>query len=451
MSKVTLFNKCLGLNDARAFGTQIMKTNPRDPEAGQAELIDCRNLTFTDDGCLEKIPALVAVLTHTAPVTGLSAGSRFFFQDGVDVNEWTGGITVVKRFPLVPGSVVHTPIDVRVAAAATVHKSVNPSTAMVTATVGTNPNPATSKPFSAMPVYKQAFIHGAKLFAVNAADPRFLQYSEDYGYDLWALGDGFIPHATNIMQAGAIPGVIVATHANGVTVYSGDFPFEKKFYPCLPLDKTLFSGQVSKAVGYLHVLLCVDGIYTVTPEGIFARLTEAIDFVTAFNTSYVGATTTDRKYLAVGNLHTIEFDFKNNGLLKRDSFAATGVCRYGDTAYLSVGSQVMKLGAEIDTGGTFPCSMTLPYSDLSASGVKSLEYLYFTGTMSGDMTITATDQTGKTWEVEVSDELVNVSNYRIKTPKGVLGNHISFKLECTSGAFRIEELTAVFAASKRSR
>lgn len=445
--KLTLFNKCLGLNDARAFGTQIMKTNPRDPEAGQAELIACNNLTFTDDGCLETVPDLVTVITHSAPVTGLSAEERFFYADATDTNEWVAKTSFVKRFPLLTGAICHTPIDVRLSTGAAVYKSLA-GTAMTVATVGTDNRPDKTKPVYAMPAYNQAFAYNGFLYGINSDDPRFLQHSSAYGFDLWQLGDDFIPHATAVMQAGAIPGVMVTTHANGVTVYDGmnKSNFVKRFYPCLPINKTLFSGLVSKAIGYLHVMLCADGVYAVLPDASFVRLTENIDNAAAFNTAYVGATAVDRKYLAVGDTSIVEFDFKNKGLLKRSSNGASGVCRYEGAVYLAHDEFISKLDSAI---GTSTASLTLPYSDFSAPGKKSLEALYFTGTIEGCLLITATDQTGLSWEIEVDDELTNVSNYRIKTPKGMLGNHISFKFETTGGQFRLEELTAMFAASKR--
>ena len=447
--KVTLFNKCLGLNDARAFGTQIMKTDPRDPEAGQAELVDCLNLTFSDDGCLENIPGFTTVLTHTAPVTSLSAGSRFFFSDGVDTNEWTGGTTVVKRFPLLTGPLCHTLLDTRLSAGAAVYRS-RPGTVMEAATVGVNPDPATSKPLYAMPLFAHAFVYNGIAYAVNAADPRFLQYSSAYGYDLFPLGDAFIGHATAIMQAGAIPGVMVTTHAGGIMVYAGMniSDFKPRFYPCKPIDKTLFSGFVSKAVGYIHLLLCADGIYAVLPDASFVQLAEAVGKVGGLNGSYVGSAVSERKYLAVGDLCTVEYDFKNKGVLKRGSFGASAVCGYGGEIYCAIGTLIVKLATEIGTEGSM---MTLPFSDFSAPGVKSFEALYFTGTSTGEMIITATDQTGKSWEHEVCDELANVSNYRIKTPKGTLGNHVSLKIESSGGQFRVEELQAMFAASKLSR
>jgi hypothetical protein len=454
MSRAILFRKCLGLNDARAFGTQKMITDPRDPEAGNVELIDCLNLTTTPDSCLEKLPPLVTVLDTGAPVTSLSSGSRCMFGDGTNIKEWTGGSTVVTRFPAQYGLTIHTPLDARVASGGKVYKSINPSGAMVEALVGSYTGPPVQKPFSAMPVFKQAFVYNAKLYAVNAADPRFIQYSEDYAYDLYNLADNSIGSALPVWESGAIPGVMLTTHDGGVTVYSGAGPhdFTKKFYPCNVIDKTLYSGFVSKVYGYSHIFLCDDGVYVVGPSGDLVNVTvDQTDHIDVLNDSYSCTTVLSGKYLAVGNRLGIEYDFKTKSLLKRSSFGIAAACVHNGVNYFAVGNTIAGLGSDIDSSGAYSCSMTLPYSDFSARGKKSIEALYFTGTIDGDVTITATDQTGNSWNKEISVELVNVSGYRITTPRGYLGNHISISIECTSGVFRLEELTASFNASSRTR
>jgi hypothetical protein len=178
---------------------------------------------------------------------------------------------------------------------------------------------------------------------------------------------------------------------------------------------------------------------------------DQIDHLNALNTSYSCSTVLAGKYLAFGNSLAIEYDFKTKATLKRSTFGITGACVWNGVNYFASGNNIVTAGTEIDATSNFGCSMTLPLSDMGAPGTKSFEALYFTGTMNGDMTITATDQTGRSWERSVSGELVGVTNYRIKTPKGKLGNHVSIAIECTVGAFRLEELRATFAASKRSR
>lgn len=451
---ITLFKKCLGLNDSRAFGTQKMITDPRDPRIGEVELIDCSNLTITSDGSLEKIAPLVPVLTHGSAITNISAGSRFFFQDGIDVNEWTGGTTVVNRFPILEGQVAHTPIDSRVSTTTKVYRSKNAAPTMEEAIVGVNPNPTTSKSFYQMPAFDHAFVYGVKLYIVNHADPRFLQYSEDYGYDLYAVGDNHIGSTQPILEAGAITGSMITTHAEGVSLYAGTGPhdFAKRYYPCGVLDNTLYSGFVSKAMSNVHVWLCDDGVYMVDPSGAIVNLTvNQIENLSSLNTLYYCSTVQDGKYLAFGDRCTVEYDFLMKTFLKRDSFGITSAAVWKKKNYFSSGSVISTYGDNIDTTGNFGCSLTLPFSDMSSPGKKSFEVLYFSGSIDGDVVITATDQLGVSWEKEVSGELINVSNYRIKTPRGLLGNHISIKIESTSGAFRLEELTATFSSSKRSK
>lgn len=452
MMEAILFAKCLGLNDARAFGTQ--KANPR---SGFTELIDCLNITTTPDGCIEKIPHLETVLTHSATITNISAKNRFIYQDGTDTKEWDGtNVSVIGA--ILNGPVAHTPIDVRIshndAGTPSVYKSATTGVAVSSATVGTNPNPATSKPFYAMPAFDGAFVYNAKLYGINHEDPRFLQYSEDYHYDLYALGDNHIGHIEPLLQAGAIPGQLITTQAEGVNVYEGTSPvdFRKRFYPCNVIDKTLFSGFLPGQNRDRHVFLCDDGVYMIAQIGDLTNLTAGqTDNLKDLNATYYGTTIHGSKYLAFGDLCTLEYDFQTKTLLKRASFGITAATVWSNTAYVSTGMTVATMGTAIDTTANFVASLTLPYSDLGAPGTKSIESLYFTGTIDGDVTITATDQTEKFWEVEVSQEWVNVSNKRIKTPKGMLGNHISFKIECTSGAFRLEELKASLSATKRSR
>lgn len=448
----TLFKRCLGFNDARAFATQKMVTNPRSPEVGNVEFIDCLNLTTTTDGAVEKVAPFATALTHSAPITNISAGKRFIYQDGVDTKEWDG-VNIATVGAILDGPIAHTPIDCRISTAGSVYKSIASGTAVQQAVLGTNPNPTTSKVFAAQPAFDHAFVYNAKLYAINHSDPRFLQYSEDYHYDLWDLGDGFIGHTLPILQAGAIPGVMLTAHDGGVTVYTGTDPatgFVKRFYPVDFLDGTLYSGFVSKAYGYGHIFLGHDGVYLVGIDGELKNLTTAVtDHIGWLNSSYTCATMHAGKYLAFGNNVCIEYDFETKSVLKRSTSGVKAATIWNKQPYFAIGSTIATLGTEIDTGN-IAASATLPFSDWGYAGVKFIECFYFTGEISGDVLITATDNTGKFWEVEVS-EVGKVSKYRIKTPGGAMGTHISIKIDCTSGAFRMEELTAVVTNSKRSR
>jgi hypothetical protein len=446
-----LFRKCLGLNDSRANSSQRIVTNPKDPEAGSTEFIDCLNVTTTSDGCVEKIPTLVTSITHSAPVTGLSAGKRLLFTDGTDTLEWTTGTTVVNRFPGKTGPMVHTPIDCRVSTATQVFKSTHATLTMAEATVGTNPGPATSMSFAKMPAFDSAFVHNANLYAVNHADPRFIQRSRDYAYDLWNLGDDFIPHMLPVLQSGAIPGVILAVHDGGVTVYKGGHPTElnKKFFPCPVIAGTLYSGVLNEEKVYGHVFLGTDGVYMVDEAGALLRLSKQ-DYINTLNTSYTCATMQEKKYLAFGNSICIEYDFETKTVLKRSAFSVKGAAVWNGQTYLATGSTISYFGTTIDTASTYTASLTLPLSDLGATGTKSFSGLYFTGEVGGVVTITATDNEDESWSEQI-DSVGEVTEYYIKPPKGWLGNRVSFKIECHSGAFRMEELRAVFTSGKRTR
>lgn len=447
-----LFRKCLGLNDARAFGTQTLIADPRNKEAGNAELLDCLNITTTPDGCVEKIAPLVTILTHTAPITGLSAGSRFIYQDAINTLEWNG-TTSATIGAVLTGPVAHTSIDVRVASATKVYKSAVAGAALTEATLGAITDlPPSTTPFYSQPPFAQAFQYNGIIYGINAASPKFLQYSR-YGHnDVWAIGDDYLRHKTAVMSSGQIPGVVIATHDGGVTLHRGTNPedFKRDYIPCTVISKTLYSGFLGKVDEYGHVFLCNDGVYFVGLDGKLVNITvDQTDHLDTLNNSYSCVTVKDGKYLAFGDLCCLEYDFKTKTLLKRSTQGVTGACTWNGQTYLSAGSTILTLGTEIDTA--LSCSMTFPFSNLGTPGKKSLDSIYFTGTASAGMNITVTDQTGAGWTREVSDELVNVSDYRIKLPDGFLGNHVSFKFECESGAFRMEEVRVVLNASKRSR
>jgi len=449
-----LFRRCLGLNDTGTFATQVMDVN-----SGTVELTDCLNITTTPDGCIEKIAPFVTALTHSAPLTDISVGTRFVYQDGTDTKEWDG-VNVTTIGAIMAGSVAHTSVDVRLATASKVYKSDSGGAALLEATLGDTSNiPDTSKPYYAQPVYKQAFTYNGIMYGINSADPRFLQYSEYGHFDVYALGDSFIGHEKAILQAGAIPGVMVCIHANGVSAYTGEnmAGFQKKFYSCKPLDGTLYSGYIGKSYSsggqtrtydYGHVFLCADGVYLITVDGAMTNLSESVSRIGTLNSSYSCATLHDSKYLAFGNSVTIEYDFETGSVLKRSTLGVVSATVWNNVNYYAVGSTISTAASSSDTGN-ITASLTLPFSEMGARGTKSLYSLYFTGTIGGTVTFTATDQQGKQWSVEVSD-IGTVSNYRIKTPKGMLGNHISMKVDCLSGAFRMEELRAELAGTTRN-
>lgn len=458
METALLFTKCLGLNDSKVFGTIVA-----DPKTGITELLDCQNVTVTPDGRIEKIPAFVTEFTHPAPITDISAGSRFIYQDGIDVKEWNG-TAVATIGAVLSGNVAHTPIDVRISSPPSVFKSGTSGGIVSVATLGdTSAIPETSKTYAAQPVFKQAFTYNGFLYGINAEDPRFLQHSEYAYFDVWNIADNFIGHQFPILQAGAIPGCMICTHKEGVSVYSGTNrnDFVKRFYPLKVVDNTLAGGYIgstyvspiqSRSYVYCHVFLCEDGFYAIAPSGELIPLSEArTTSLVGLNSSYSCAVISNGKYLAFGNTYCLEFDFEANAPLKRDLFGVQATTTWGGKTYYAIGNQVVSAGKDISTAETFSASIKLPYSDLGLAGRKSIAGLYFTGTLNGDVTIIATDQEDNSWEIELSEEWENVSNQRIITPKGIMGNHISFEIICTAGAFRLEELRAVLTASKRNR
>ena len=451
MSQAILFTTCLGLNDARSQSSQ-----KADPRTGKTELIDCLNMTITPDSCVEKIPGFVSKVIHSAAVTRVSAGSRLFFQDAVDTYELSG-VTATNRFPAVVGPIAHTPLDARISAPLAVYKSLNSTPTMQQALVGTYSGPPVSTTFSAMPLFDNAFVLNSRLYAAKG---NFLQYSLPYAYDLWAIGDNFIGHASVVIQSGCIPAagplpaVVICTHENGVSLYTGSGPenFAKSFYPCDVLAGSLYSGFISKADGYGHLFLCSDGVYLVNQEGTLTNLSkDSTDNLGSLNTSCAGAIVHAGKYLAFGNAVCVEYDFQTKAVMKRAPFGVSSSCLHNGTPYLAQGSQVITLATEIDTGNTFESSLALPYSDLGKPGRKSFSDMYFTGEVTGELVITARDQDQddpERWEVTV-DDIGKVQNYRIKLPRAVIGSKVSFELKCTSGAFRLEELQAIFGAGNR--
>lgn len=442
-----LFKKCLGYTDSSAVSTQ-----GHNFETGETQLIGCANTTTTDDGAIEKIPALVPVVTHTNPITSVSSGQRMFFSDSINTYEYVGGTTpVVTRFPLVAGPMIHTPVDVRLATSSKVYKSANPTGAVVEATVGTNPDPDDSIAYAGQPVFDGGFVLGSRLYGHKG---KFLTYSKGYHYDLWDIGDGFIGHQLDCLRAGAIPSCVVVAHAEGISLYLGGDPMApqtiKKFYPCSFVDNTLYSGFISKALGHGHIFLCADGIYMAAQDGSISRLTESnLEHADSLNSSYVGAVVVGGKYLAYGNNVCLEYDFRTKAVMLRTGGMAA-VCQYGDTAYVAAGTALSYVASTQNE--SVASSVALPYAYLGSDGRKSFSDLYFTGELTGDMEIVCRDQTDPEepirWTIEVSD-LGVVQNRRIKLPKGTAGSKVSFQFNVGAGRFRMEEARIVFESGNR--
>lgn len=457
MNEAILFSRCLGINDIKAFASQETHPDPKDDKRGQTELLSALNVTTTVDGAVEKIPGFSNLLTHTAPITNVSGEGRLFFQDATNTYEWTGAI--VNRFSGHTGPVCHTPIDARVATATKVYRSNNSTPTAEEALVGTDPDPLISRRFYQMPVYKTAFVYNAHLYAVNKADPRFLQYSKAYGYDLWNLGDDFFPFKQAILSAGSIvsektqqTGCILCLHDGAVSVLDGSGPadFTTKFYPCEPIDNTLYSGFISKAYGYGHVFLCKDGVYMVNPDGVIANLTIGkTNNLGDLNTSYHGAVVQGGKYLAFGNSYCVEYDFQTKAVMRREGFSITSVSQWNGNTVVSTGDDIVTIDSTSSTTDDFGCSITMPYSTFGVPGAKSISDMYFTGNLGDGITITATDNEGHSWSKDYYGTGV-VYNYRLQTPRRVLGNHISISISA-SGAFRLEGLSAQFTPSYRVR
>ncbi len=443
MPESILFKTCLGYTDSTS-----LSSNAADPKTGKTQLTGCENMTVTSDGCIQTAPDPVAFVTHTGTVTRLSAGSRMVFGDGIDMYEVDAIGTTAKRFPVCDGPIMHTPLDVRVSSGSKVYKSVNPTGAMTEAVVGTNPDPDTTIAYAKQPVFDGGFVYNGRAYCHKG---KFLQYSKGYHYDLWDIGNGFIGHQFVCLQSGAVPGCIVVVHAEGLSVYVGGDPLSpdtvKRFCPLGCIDNTLFSGFISKAVGYGHIVMASDGVYMVAADGSLSRLTgDALDSAYALNNSYTAAVVAGGKYLAFGDQVAVEYDFQTKAIMLRSSGVACG-CVFDDTPYIGIGSTVSTLPATVGSGA---CSFTTPYSNNGAEGRKSLEAMYLTGRFDGDLVITCIDQEQDEpirWEHEV-EALGACQNRRVKLPKRTVGSRLSFKI-ASSGAMRVEEIRLASSAGQR--
>lgn len=449
--KAIVFSKCKGVNDITTPG--VPKLNP---ETGETFLVDCLNVTTTIDGAIQKIPEIVTKYTHTLPIVNVSAGNRLLFSDSVSTHEIVGN-SAVTRFPLIVGPIINTPIDVRITDVSN-YRSRNNAPTYEIASIGVNPDPQTTKPLYAMPVYKNGFVYNSRLYVVNNADSRFLQYSRPYHYDLFALGDDYIAVTEPILQAKHIysqkpdkNGCVILLHESSVTVLDGSGPedFTNNSYICKPLVGSLYSGWVDKDSEYFHIFLADDGVYVVSDEGVITCVTKGtFENVSGLNNTYYGATMDNGKYIAYGNNITVEYDMNTKSVMKRSTNQIVSATELNNSSYFAQGRNICSYGPNMDS--ILPASITFPYSDFGNRGAKSISDLYITGAFTGDIVITATGNTGVYWEKEVP-ELGECFGKQIQVPRIVIGNKISLKIESFSGEFRLEELKALCVPSNRSK
>lgn len=440
--QVILFKRCTGYNDSE------YSHDVRYDLEGNTDIIGCENMTTTPDGKLVKVPALSTVANSVAAIDEVTAGSRMFVQAGAGISEYTGtAIVPLTVSPVVvagnKAKYIHTPLDTRIAVSAGVQYKIPAATSSaVPIALGTYTGPAVSTQFSKMPDFSGGFVLGSKLY-IHAG--KFLQYSEDYSYDLWSLGDGFIGHQSTITASGKIPGCVIAMHVNGVTAYLGTGPhdFQMKFFPCLPLAGTLFSGFVSKLYDSAHVFLCNDGVYVLTADGKLSNVTLSnTTRLSLLNTSYNTVVLVGGKYLAFGNSKCVEFDFVTKAMTLRDTAGITSSCLWNDTAYFGSGNVLGKF-ATADNDGTLNCKVQLPYNDFGTDENKHIRFVYITGYIGGDAAITVYNQDGISATKYISD-LGYVRNYKVDGLSRCKGNKLSVELVSTSGIFKLEEVRATF-------
>lgn len=440
--QVILFKKCTGYNDSQ------YSHDVRYDLEGNTDIIGCENMTTTPDGKLVKVPALQAIANSVSDIDEVTAGSRLFIQAGTALVEYNGTAVVplAASPPVVAGSrakYIHTPIDTRVAISTGVQYKIPAATSTAVAlTLGTYAGPPVNVPFAKMPDFSGGFVHGAKLYTHAG---KFLQYSEDYAYDLWNLGDGFIGHQYTVTASGQIPGCVIAMHVNGVTAYLGTGPhdFQKKFFPCLPLAGTLFSGFVSKLYDSAHVFLCNDGVYVLTADGKLSNATLAnTTRLSLLNTAYNTVVLVGGKYLAFGNSKCVEFDFVTKAMTLRDTAGITASCLWNDAAYFGSGKVFGKFNAA-DNEGLLNCKVQLPYNDCGTDENKHIRFVYLTGYIGGDAAVTVYNQDGVSVTTDISD-LGYVRNYKVTGLRQCKGNKLSLEFTSTSGIFKLEEVRATF-------
>jgi hypothetical protein len=446
--EVMLFTKCTGLNDSLETSAAAFNVD------GVTDVIGCLNVTVTPEGKLVKVPELTEILTHTDVIDELTAGTRMLAQSASGLSEFNGtNFTPLLNSPsFTPGvkaTYIHTPIDVRIRTAPAVqHKLVKGAVSTSAITLGSYAGPATSRSsaFSKMPDFTSGFVFNSRLYA---AFGNFLQYSEEYYYDLWHLGDGHIGSKNAVLQSGQIPGCVITIHSDGVTGYFGTGPedFQRKFFPCSVISGTLFSGFLSKVYDSAHVFMCTDGVYILTADGKLVNLTVAnTDHLDILNTSYSAVTVVDGKYLAFGNLCCIEYDFQVRALLLRSTFDIKSTCLWNNKQYYGSGKKLLAYGVKQDT--TMPASVRLPFNDFGDQRNKQIRVLYFTGKITGSASVVVRNQYGNSITRDVSN-IGYVQNYRLSGLRSCKGQKLSVEFIVKHGEFKLEELRATFVVRSR--
>lgn len=447
-SEYKVFTKCTGLNDS----TQI--TSVAYTPDGVTDITSCVDMTVTPEGKLVKAPALVNVFTHDTAITDIVAGNRMLIQDSVLLNSFNGTtVTPLTNSPTlqvgVKAKYISTPLDIRFSVGGEQYKVLNSANVVSTLALGTYVGPDISKVFSKMPVFTSGFMLGAKLYSTYG---KFLQWSEDYSYDLYNIADNFIGHTSDILQSGAIPGCVVTLHATGVTVYSGNGPhdFIKTWYPCSVINGTLFSGFISKVYEYAHVFMCNDGVYIITSDGKLANLTvKNTDSLNTLNTSYNTVRIVDGKYLAYGNTVCVEYDFQVKGVFLRSTRSIIASCAFNNKNYFAAGLTLNTLSDSENTAAT-TCGVTFPYNDFGTDQTKNIRFVYFTGKITGTASVTVRNQFGQSVTKDISN-IGYVQKYKITGLRPCKGNKLSLEFSSSSGAFKIEEISVeTIACSSRN-
>ena len=448
-NEAILFSSCTGLNDSEEASDA--KYTPD----GVTDVIGCINVTTTAKGKLVKVPALVPVLTHTSNIDELSAGSRMFVQSGTGIGLCDGSVITPLSVPpvVVPGAkavFIHTPVDTRIRVNSTDrYKVPSAGTAAAVLAVGVNPVPVTSAVLEKMPDFTGGFVLGAKLYT---AKDKFLQYSEDYSYDLFNIGNNFIGNKNAVLQCGQVPGCIATLHADGVTAYLGTGPhdFEKKFFPCAVIPGTLYSGFISKVYESAHTFLCSDGLYVLRADGSFVNLTVAnTQYLGNLNSVYNTVTVIGGKYLAFGNSLCVEYDFTVKALLLRGTAGVTASCQFEEKTYTAAGN-VLSTYSTAQSTEKLTCKVTLPYSNFGTPEYKQIRFLYFTGKVTGSAKVTVRNRFGDSAVTDVSN-IGLTQKRKITGLRTCKGPELSVEIEVRSGLFSLEELTCAFMTCSNFR
>lgn len=442
-TEVILFSKCTGINDSTET------TGPQHSVEGVTDLRDSLNVTTTPEGKLIKVPALTAVATASVEnITDIVASNDFVYAHYNDgLFKLSGNVlTAVTNCPTLSDGVkvpyIKTPQDLRFSVGNSGYKIKTASSAVELLTIGDYTGPATSKQFSKMPVFTGGFVLGPKLYTKYG---KFLQFSEDYFYDLFNAADSHIGSNYTVLQCGQIPGCIITTHAEGVTGYFGTGPhnFRKEFFPCKYIQGTLYSGNINKLEAKAHVFMCADGFYALTADGKLTNMSvEKTDKLNLLNTEYKTVVCVDGKYLAYGNLLCVEFDMQTKGMYYRGTNGVVCGDSFNGVAYLGSGKSVNKFETT-DNADTSQCIVKLPYSDMGNTSDKQIRFLYFTGTLGTSTTFNVRNQFG-VLASKVVTATGYVQNYKIEGLRLCKGPKLSVEIISDIGYFKLEELRAVY-------